>query len=138
MKEILQYPLAKLLVAIIVVFAPIKSALFTAGILITLDLILGVAAAKKRKENVRISSAMRRSLTKALMYGLAIITAFLTQKYLTGDLFPICNIATAFVGLAELTSLLENANQLGGGLAPLVKRLKILKRKEEETLKEGE
>ena len=132
MKELLHYPLVKLAIAIVVVFTPIKDALLTAAVLISLDLILGVFAAKKRKEKVRISSAMRRSLNKALMYSLAIMTAFIAQKYLTGELFPICNITTAFVGLAEITSLLENANQLGGGLGPLVKKLNVMKKKEGE------
>lgn len=101
------------LLAIVAVLAPIKPVLIVVGVLIFADLLLGMVAAKKRGESIT-SAAMRRTISKMLIYQTAIITGFLCEKYLIGDLLPISKLVTAVIGLVEFKSILENSNEING------------------------
>lgn len=86
----------------------------TSFVLIMVDLITGVIAAKK--QNIPVTSAgLRRTLSKLIIYELAMILAFITQQYLTGDTIPVSSLMAGFIGLTELTSILENLNVIGDG-----------------------
>lgn len=106
--------LTHILMAIGVALAPVYSIMLTALTLIGIDLITGILASRKQKKPIT-SSGFRRTLIKFAIYEIAIITAFLTQTYLTGDIMPVSNIVTAFIGLTEFTSILENLNIISGG-----------------------
>jgi hypothetical protein len=101
------------ILAAITILAPIQAALTTAGCLVMLDLILGIIAAKKRGAPIT-SAGLRRTVSKMVIFQIAIITGFLTEKYLTGDLVPVCKIITAFIGLTEIKSIVENLNAING------------------------
>lgn len=109
-----------LLVSMISVFAPIQSILITVGILIFTDLILGILAAKKRGERIN-SAAMRRTVSKMLIYQLAIITGFLCEIYLIGGLIPISKLVAGVIGMVEFKSILENSDTISG--EPIFKKL---------------
>lgn len=112
-----------LFLALVAVFAPAKGMILSAAMLITIDLVTGLMAAKK--QNVPItSSGLRRTIVKLLVYEAAIMLAFITQQYLMPEI-PVANIASGFVGVTELTSCLENINIIGGGdlLKNLVNKL---------------
>lgn len=99
--------------AILAVFAPIQGMLVTALVLIVVDLITGVMAA--RKQGTPITSAgFRRTASKLLVYEIAIAIAYLAQHYLMNDAIPAASIVSGFVGLTELTSCMENLNTLSG------------------------
>lgn len=101
------------LLAFIAILAPIQAAMIAAGCLVMTDLVLGIMAAKKRGAPIT-SAGLRRTVSKFLIFQVAIITGFLTEKYLTGDLVPVCKIITAFIGLTEIKSIVENLNAING------------------------
>lgn len=102
-----------MLLSIATVFAPIKSVIITAGILVIADLVLGIMAARHRKEPIT-SAGFRRSITKVFIYEIAIMLAYITETYLTGPDVPVSKIVSGFVGITELKSVIENLNELSG------------------------
>lgn len=130
--------LLELLMAIMVVLAPIKAVMITVGVLVVADLIFGIWAAKKRGEKIT-SARMSHSITKAAVYQLAVISGFLVEKYLMDGVLPVCKIIAGVIGSVELKSLLESANDILGQpvfkvlndrLKPEVERLLIPKEEE--------
>lgn len=102
------------LISICAVFAPIKAGLLTALVLIIADTITGVMAAHKRKEPIT-SAGLRRSISKLIVYELAILLGYLAEHYLMSDYLPATKIISGMVGAVELKSVLENLDALGGG-----------------------
>lgn len=96
------------------IFAPAKGMLLTALLLIVVDLVTGILAARKRKETIN-SMGIGRTVVKLVVYELAIGLAFLTQTYLTGPGIPCASIVASLVGTTELLSCMENINELSGG-----------------------
>lgn len=111
-------------VALAAVFAPIKAALVTVVVLVVVDLITGIMAARSRKEAIT-SDALSRTVKKLLVYECAALCGFLAQTYLVLGVIPLCNLVTSLVGLTEMKSVLENLDQISGGnfFAALVARL---------------
>lgn len=106
--------------SIATIFAPVKQVMIVTFILIAVDLLLGVMAA--RKTTVPITSAgLRRTVSKLFVYEVAICLGFLVETYFTGPVIPVVKIITGFIGLTELKSCLENADALNG--APILKAL---------------
>ncbi len=106
--------LKNILITIGVVLAPIKMALIVAFASCVVDWALGIAAAKKRKEAIT-SFGFRRTAGKILIYELAIICAFFIEVYLLGPELMVLKLVTAFIGLTELKSIMENLNELSDG-----------------------
>jgi phage-related holin len=111
-------------IALLAVFAPIRAAVVTVLLLALMDMVLGVLAARKRGELIT-SAGLRRTLTKILVYEVALVSAFLVEAHLTGDALPVTKIVSAYIGVAELKSFWENMDELAGGglLKALVDRL---------------
>jgi Bacteriophage holin family len=105
--------LLNLLIASIATLAPINAILVSVFILIFSDLFTGILAAKKRKEKIS-SAAMRRTISKILVYNIAVITGFLLERYLLSDLIPISKLIAGVIGLVEFKSILENCNTILG------------------------
>lgn len=99
--------------ALIALLAPIKALLISVGFLIMADLITGVWAALKRKETIK-SAAMRRTVSKMVIYNIAVISGFLVEVYMLEELLPVSKIVASVIGLVELKSILENANTILG------------------------
>ncbi len=106
--------LKNILITIGVVLAPIKMALIVAFASCVVDWALGIAAARKRKEAIT-SFGFRRTAGKILIYELAIICAFFIEVYLLGPELMVLKLVTAFIGLTELKSIMENLNELSDG-----------------------
>jgi len=85
--------------------------LIVAGILIIADLVTGVWAAYKLGNTIS-SAGLRRTVSKFCVYQIAIISAFIVQKFLLNDLIPASNIVAGVIGIVELKSILENANKI--------------------------
>lgn len=109
-----------LLTSIAAVFAPVKSVMIVTLVLMTADLMLGIAAAKKRKEPIS-SSGLRRTITKFFIYETAICLGFLVETYMLGGVIPIVKIIASFIGLTELKSCMENMDDING--EPILKAL---------------
>lgn len=92
---------------------PIHSLIITAGILIGLDLVSGIWAAIKRKEKIS-SAVLGRTVSKILLYELAIIAGWLCGHYMMGDLVPVSNLVAGAIGVVEIKSILENADSING------------------------
>lgn len=112
--------LLTLLIAIGAVFAPVKQVMVVTLIIMSIDLILGIAAAKKRKEPIS-SAGLRRTITKLFVYEIAICLGFLVQTYMLGELIPVVKIISSFIGLTELKSCMENLDDING--EPILKAI---------------
>lgn len=99
--------------ALVAILAPAKALLLSVGFLIIADLITGIWAAYKRGEKIK-SSAMRRTVSKLVIYNLAVISGFLVETYMLENIFPVSKIVASVIGLVELKSILENANSILG------------------------
>jgi len=113
-----------ILISAFAVFAPIYAIMASVGFLIFADLILGIVAAKKRGEKIK-SSAMRRTVSKILVYQLAIMTGFICETYLIGGLIPISKLVAAVIGSVEIKSIFENCDSINGEpiLGKIIKKL---------------
>lgn len=111
MKDLANKYLLPSIISAASVFAPIKGIIITVGVVIVVDLVTGVLAAKKRGEKIT-SAGLRRSLSKALIYQTAILTGFLMEKYLLADIVPITKLVAGAIGMVESVSVFENLNKL--------------------------
>lgn len=109
MKELL----TKLLLAIVAALAPIQAIIISVGLLIMADMITGILAARKRGEKIS-SAAMRRTVSKMLIYELAVVSGFLLEHYIMGGLVPISKVVASVIGMVEFKSMLENINKITG------------------------
>ena len=105
--------------------------MLTTLVFITLDLVLGVMAARKRGEKIT-SLGFRRTIVKLSIYEVAIMLGFLCETYMTGDLVPISKIIAGFIGITEMKSLMENLNEVSGTdlLKDIISRLASPRSKE--------
>ena len=102
------------LMAVFVVFAPVHAAVETVFILILADLICGVLAARKRGEPIT-SAGLRRTVTKTIVYEVALLLAFLAESYLIHGLIPVTTLVSSMIGIVELKSVYENLDAISGG-----------------------
>ncbi len=101
-------------VSVLSLFAPAKELFIATGILIVADLITGLMAARKTGTPIT-SAGLRRTVSKMLIYNLAVGSAFLVQHYMMADAVPVSNIVSSAIGMVELKSILENADKISGG-----------------------
>lgn len=94
--------------------APVKPLLIASLVMVVLDSVSGIMAAKKRGEKIT-SAGLRRTISKGLVYTVAILAAFVAEKYLLSELLPVSKLAAGAIGLVELKSCLENLNVVAGG-----------------------
>lgn len=99
--------------AALAALAPIKAILISVGFLIIFDLFTGIWAASKRGEPIK-SAAMRRTVSKMVIYQVAVISGFLVEQYLMNNLIPVAKLVASVIGLVELSSVLENCNSILG------------------------
>lgn len=102
-----------LLLSTATVLAPIKMVLLVTGILIFADLVTGIIAARKRKEEIT-SAGLRRTTTKSFIYLTSIIIGFLVETYMLEGFIPISKIIASLIGMTEMKSLLENLDDIKG------------------------
>lgn len=93
--------------------APIKAVMITVGILIIADALTGMYAAHKRGEKLS-SAAMRRTLSKMMVYQGVVICGFLLEANILDNLIPVAKICAGAIGMVEFKSILENANSIVG------------------------
>ncbi len=105
--------IVKGLIVLCSILAPIKPMLIACGALVVADMVTGMFAASKRKEKIR-SAEMRRSLTKMVVYQIAIISAFILEKYMLDGLVPVSKVVSGVIGMVEFKSVLENASTIAG------------------------
>lgn len=102
-----------LVISAVAVLAPIHSIIIVTGILIVLDFITGIWAAYKREEKIK-SARMRDSVTKMVIFQVAVISGFLMEKYLLDNSIPVSKIVAGVIAATEGLSLFENLNTISG------------------------
>lgn len=102
-----------LLIACLGILAPIKPLLLAVIFIVLADAVFGVWAAVKRGEKVT-SAGMRRTITKLLVFLLAVICGFIVEIVMINEFLPISKIIASAIGLVELKSILENCNYILG------------------------
>src|ERR1035437_3572269 len=105
--------LKSLILAMLVVFSPIKFAMIAVAVLVLADFILGIVAAHKRGESIT-SAGFRRTIVKVFVYEAALALGFIAEKYLMAGVLPLSNIISGFIGLTEIKSITENLNEISG------------------------
>ena len=106
--------LKDLVIAAILVFAPIQATLVTVMVLCVVDLLTGILAARKRGERIT-SAQLKRTPIKIAVYEVSILCAHLVSEYLTPTELPVMSLVTGLIGMVELKSVLENMDVLLGG-----------------------
>lgn len=119
--------LLALMTTVQVILEPAKPMFLTVLLLIVVDLVSGVLAARKRGESIN-SAGIGRTVGKLLIYELVIGLAFVAETYLMGPMIPASKICASLIGTAELLSVLENLNALSGGtlLKTIIEKLTTL------------
>ena len=112
-----------IMIALWALFAPIRTTLAVVFLLIFIDFVSGVIAAKRRGEALT-STGVKRTVLKIFIFEIALMLGFIAEKYIPGSL-PFTNLIGGFISLTEMTSIVENMNELSGNaiLAALVKKL---------------
>ena len=105
--------LKNLSISIIAVLSPIHPILIATLILVGFDFITGIWAAKKRGEPIS-SAGLRRTVTKLLVFEIALVLAFVTEVYMIDNILPLVKIVGALVAVSELRSCLENLGSISG------------------------
>lgn len=111
-----EHLLLKLLVYMSFVFTPVAAALVWMGVFVFIDLITGIWKARKNAEPIT-SKRLGNTITKVVMYFLAIITSqvmdaiFFHQSFLP---FTIAQLAIGFFSFTEFKSIMENISAILG------------------------
>lgn len=106
--------------------APIIPSLIVTGVFIIVDLTTGIWASKKAKRKIT-SRRLRDTIDKTFVYNVSILLAFLIERYMVKDAFPILRVVLGLISLAEFKSISENLHEITG--VDLYKRaLKYLKK----------
>ena len=98
--------------AIGVFLIPIQEILLGVGVLIFIDLILGIMAARKEGEKIT-SNKLSQTLIKMFVYHLLIISAFLIEQLLVSYI-PFLQLTLVFLSVTEFTSISENFTRISG------------------------
>ena len=73
----------------------------------------GHACGQKKNEKIQ-SAEMRRSISKFVVYQIAIISGFLLETYMLENLLPVSKIVAGVIGMVEFKSILENVSTIVG------------------------
>jgi hypothetical protein len=95
------------------ILLPIKGLMFTIGFLVGVDMIVGIWKALKLNQRIR-SRRMSDTITKLLLYQVAIISGFLIQKYVLVDTIPIAKLIGTVIAIIEFKSILESIEAVTG------------------------
>lgn len=105
--------LTGLLVSTLAIFAPIKAIIITTLLMIVVDLITGILAARKRGEPIS-SAGIRRTFTKFTIYMTGILVGFLAETYMLDGFIAISKIAAGLISVIEMKSIFENLDKING------------------------
>jgi hypothetical protein len=95
------------LFASLAVFLPIKELMLTIGFLVSADLVVGIWKAIKTGQRIR-SRRMSDTVTKLLLYQLAIMSGFLIETFIISELIPITKLIATVIAIIEFKSIIES------------------------------
>jgi phage-related holin len=103
--------ISKIMILIIAYFTPIKEMVNVMLIFLLIDLISGIWAAVKEKQQIQ-SAKLRRSITKFLWYTVAVMVAFMMETTFNLTWTNLANIIAGFICIVELISIFENITRI--------------------------
>lgn len=136
-RQIMSEKLIELLLVIIAVLSPIVPALLVTLYLIGTDFILGIWAAIVKREKGEPwyrtikSRKLSHTISKLLLYNIAIITAFVIETFATAGFIPFSKLVFGLICLTEAKSVFEKIHKITN-VDLYQKILNQLKRKEDE------
>jgi hypothetical protein len=95
------------------IFLPIQGLMFTIGFLVGTDMIVGIWKALKLKEKIR-SRRMSDTITKLLLYQIAIMSGYLIEKYVIVSIIPVAKLIGTVIAIIEFKSILESIESVTG------------------------
>lgn len=106
------------------IFAPVKELIVVTIVLILVDLITGMLAARK-KGNKLSSAGIRRTFTKFTVYLTGICIGWLVEHYMLEGFIPVSKIAAGLISVIEGKSVFENLDVINGNpiFTALIKKL---------------
>ena len=102
-----------LLLATWAVITPVFPLFVTIFILIICDFLFGLYRAWKTKEEIS-SRKMSHTISKILLYELAILALFLIEKYVIMEEIPLTKIVAGVIAMVELKSIDESFQKIFG------------------------
>lgn len=99
-------------IMLLAVTLPIHQMMIATGVLIAIDTFTGIYRSVHVGEKIT-SRGFRRTISKLVLFQIAIITAFVLEKFLLGG-FPATNVVAGVIGLSETKSILENVSTITG------------------------
>lgn len=111
-------------ISIAAIFSPIKELIIVTILLIFVDLISGILAARKRGNKIN-SAGLRRTFTKFTVYMTGICIGYLVEHYMLDGFIPVAKIAAGLISVVEMKSVLENLDTINGNpvFTALIKKL---------------
>ena len=113
MKELLFLKGKFWLLASLAVFLPIKELMLTIGFLVAADMVVGIWKALKLKQRIR-SRRMSDTVTKLLLYQIAIMSGFLIETFIISELIPITKLVATVIAVIEFKSIIESIESVTG------------------------
>ena len=101
------------LLASLAVFLPIKELMLTIGFLVAADMVVGIWKALKLKQRIR-SRRMSDTITKLLLYQIAIMSGFLIESFIIAELIPITKLVATVIAVIEFKSIIESIESVTG------------------------
>ena len=101
------------LLGIITIFLPIKELMITIGFLVGTDMVVGIWKSLKLGIKIR-SRRMSDSVTKMLLYQIAIVSGFLIETYIIEALIPITKLIATVIAIIEFKSIVESIEAVTG------------------------
>jgi hypothetical protein len=95
------------------VFLPIKELMLTIGFLVAADMVVGIWKALKLKQRIR-SRRMSDTVTKLLLYQIAIMSGFLIETFIIAELIPITKLVATVIAVIEFKSIVESIESVTG------------------------
>ena len=99
--------------ASLAVFLPIKELMLTIGFLVAADMVVGIWKALKLKQRIR-SRRMSDTVTKLLLYQIAIMSGFLIESFIIAELIPITKLVATVIAVIEFKSIVESIESVTG------------------------
>jgi predicted neutral ceramidase superfamily lipid hydrolase len=99
--------------ASLAVFLPIKELMLTIGFLVAADMLVGIWKALKLKQRIR-SRRMSDTITKLLLYQIAIMSGFLIESFIIAELIPITKLVATVIAVIEFKSIVESIESVTG------------------------
>lgn len=101
------------LLACLSILLPIKELMLTIGFLVGADLVVGIWKAFKTGQKIR-SRRMSDTITKLLLYQIAIISGFLIEKYVITDMIAVSKLIGTVIAIIEFKSIIESIEAVTG------------------------